>query len=321
LTSATGYEPDGVTLRANENFGYVFDAAGNLMMRTNNTLTQTFNTDGANELTSVTRNNDLLTVAGSMNGSNSFTMNGQAATIYHDQTFVVTNGLTINNGLNTFTAIATSNSVTMTNKLLQVLPNTVNVAYDANGNLVSDGLHGYDYDCANELTRITVTNTLKAEFTYDGFGRRRINKEFAWQTNAWVETNEVHYVYDGMNVIQERDGSNNPKVSYTRGLDLSGGVGGLLARTDTNGSAYYHCDGNGNITMMIDSTGTQKAKYLYDPFGNTLGAWGTLATANTYRFSSKEYEPISGLYYYCFRFYTPNQQRWLNRKRGRFLVL
>ncbi|MEI6074614.1 MAG: hypothetical protein WCS94_03515 [Verrucomicrobiota bacterium] len=48
-----------------------------------------------------------------------------------------------------------------------------------------------------------------------------------------------------MNVIQERDGSNNPKVTYTRGLDLSGtmqgagGIGGLLARTEAGVSAYY----------------------------------------------------------------------------------
>ena len=30
LTSAVGYEPDGVTQRANENLGYGYDAAGNL---------------------------------------------------------------------------------------------------------------------------------------------------------------------------------------------------------------------------------------------------------------------------------------------------
>jgi len=41
--------------------------------------------------------------------------------------------------------------------------------------------------------------------------------------------------------------------------------------------------------------------------------WGTLAVGNTCRFSSKEIEPKSGIYYYGYRYYEPNLQRWLNR--------
>jgi RHS repeat-associated protein len=40
--------------------------------------------------------------------------------------------------------------------------------------------------------------------------------------------------------------------------------------------------------------------------------WGTLAAGNTYRFSGKEYDLHSGLYYFGYRFYDPNLQRWLN---------
>jgi len=122
-----------------------------------------------------------------------------------------------------------------------------------------------------------------------------------------------------MAVEQERDGSNNPLVSYTRGVDLSGsmggagGIGGLLARTDTNGNSYYHADGNGNITAMVNSSGTVVAKYLYDSFGNLINKRGILADANTYRFSSKELDQRSGLYYYGYRYYEPNLQRWMNR--------
>ena len=103
-------------------------------------------------------------------------------------------------------------------------------------------------------------------------------------------------VYCGLEAIQERDGNNNPRVSYTLG-------GGLLARTDTNGSAYYHTDGNGNVTAMVDEQGRIKARYLYDPFGNLLAQYGDLADANTHRFSGKEFHARSGLYYYGFRWY------------------
>jgi RHS repeat-associated protein len=40
---------------------------------------------------------------------------------------------------------------------------------------------------------------------------------------------------------------------------------------------------------------------------------GTMATANVYRFSSKEIEPNTGYYDYGFRFYDPLAQRWVNR--------
>jgi RHS repeat-associated protein len=55
------------------------------------------------------------------------------------------------------------------------------------------------------------------------------------------------------------------------------------------------------------------AKYLYDPFGNTLSLSGSLASANIYRFSSKEWNDNAGLYYYLYRFYDPNLQKWPNR--------
>ncbi len=101
----------------------------------------------------------------------------------------------------------------------------------------------------------------------------------------------------------------------------AGGIGGLLARTDMGqwiagsafATAYYHSDGNGNVTCLMYPNGTLAAKYLYDPFGNMLSQYGSLASANRYRFSSKEWDPNSGLYYYLYRFYDPNLQRWPNR--------
>ena len=320
LVSAVGLEPDGVTLRANENFGYGYDAAGNLMQRTNNTLLQTFNSDNANELLNVSENNNLLTVVGNVtNTLSSLAVNGQPATTYNDQSFAVANWVAINNGLNVFTSVVTSGRLLLTNLMSQNLPASQNLSYDLNGNLISDGLHGYSYDCANELVQVTLTNQWQIQYVYDGLGRRRIRREYAWQGGQWLNANEVHYVYDGMQVMQERSLLNTPTVTYTRGLDMSGtlggagGIGGLLARTDNKGSSYYHTDGNGNVSMLVDSSGNVLARYLYDSFGNTLGMWGTLATANTYRFSSKESDPRTGQYYYGYRLYDPNLQRWPNR--------
>ncbi len=48
------------------------------------------------------------------------------------------------------------------------------------------------------------------------------------------------------------------------------------------------------------------------PFGNLVSMSGPLAAANHYRFSSKEVDPLTGDYYFGFRFYSPNLQRWRN---------
>jgi RHS repeat-associated protein len=142
---------------------------------------------------------------------------------------------------------------------------------------------------------------------------------FLYRFSPKCATRHKMVIYDGKVVVQERDRNDNPLVSYTRGVDLSGtmqgagGIGGLLARTDANGSTYYHADGNGNVTALVNGSGTLVASYLYDPYGNMLGMWGALAPVNTYRYSSKEIDWQSGLYYYGYRYYEPNLQRWINR--------
>jgi RHS repeat-associated protein len=145
--------------------------------------------------------------------------------------------------------------------------------------------------------------------------------------NPWVLSSETLYLYDGFRVIQERNSNNVPVVSYTRGNDLSqtlegaGGIGGLLARSDGYSNStgnwtdhnYYHADGNGNITYLVNSSQGLAAAYRYDPFGNLTYSSGSLAGSNVYRFSSKEQHLNSGLYYCLYRFYDPVVQRWLNR--------
>jgi RHS repeat-associated protein len=102
-------------------------------------------------------------------------------------------------------------------------------------------------------------------------------------------------------------------------LDLSGsiqgagGIGGLLARTDQNGSTFYHADRTGDITALMDGGENIAARYLYGPFGKTLGQWGSNAPANMMRFSSMPYYSNPGIYGYWGRFGDPNLQRWLNQ--------
>jgi RHS repeat-associated protein len=152
-----------------------------------------------------------------------------------------------------------------------------------------------------------------------------VRKEYTWTGSAWSLTNETRYVYDGLLVLQERDGNNIPVLTYTRGLDLSGslqgagGVSGLLALSDQRASAsnptnyYYHADGSGNVTALLNQQNEVVAGYLHHPFGNLLAKSGPMVDFNRVRFSSKEWHAQSGLLLYEFRPYAPNLQRWITQ--------
>ncbi len=322
LNTAVGKESGGTTNRLQEQFGYAYDAAGNLNYRTNNALLQTFSVNTLNELNTAIRSGTLTVAGTTTSPATNVTVNTSSAFLYADYSFASPNQSLVD-GLNSFMAVArNSQGRQVSNSLSVYLPATVSYQYDANGNMLGDGNRNFAYDDENQLISVWVTNAWRSDFVYDGKMRRRMRKEYSWQNSTWTQTNEVHYVYDGNLVIQERDTNNQPRVTYTRGNDLSGslqgagGIGSLLARTDsllTPLHAYYHADGNGNITALINTNQVLVAKYEYDPYGNILSQRGPLADVNLYRFSSKEIHPKSGLVYYLYRFYDPNTQRWLNR--------
>jgi len=325
LKTAKGTDTNS-TPRLQEQFGYAYDPAGNLNYRTNNALVQTFTVDNLNQITNVARSGTLTVSGNTTEPATDVNVNGALAFRYSDNTYARTNVPF----LSAYGASATNalgqNSIHV---VLVSTPSSSANYYDFNGNLIYDGVKSFEYDDENQLTRITRTNNWRSEFTYDGKMRRRVRKEFVWSagSSTWVLSNEVRYAYDGNLVIQERNSWNLPQVTYTRGKDLSGGlegaggIGGLLARTDHSilnsqpsaAHSYYFADGNGNVTMLINTQQIAVAKYQYDPFGNTLSLSGPLAEANLYRFSSKERHDNSGLSYYLYRYYAPELQRWLNR--------
>ena len=222
-----------------------------------------------------------------------------------------------------------TNNVTVSTYTPNVL-NQASGSYDNNGNRTS-GTETYTYDAENQLVSVEQASSWKLEYTYDGRQRLRIVKDYEYSGGSYTLRSETRYVYDGRLLIQERNNSGHPTVTYSRGRDLSGkfegagGIGGLLARTaHATGSpyqpsthAYYHADGNGNVTYLTRGDGSSVGGYKFDPFGRLVASTGTLASGNLMRFSSKLWVQSSsgstGLYYYGYRFYDPTSQRWLNR--------
>jgi RHS repeat-associated protein len=333
LTGATGKEGGGAN-RRHEQFAYDYDAAGNLIARTASWLEEGFSVNNLNQITARTRIGSNV-VAGVVEGSpTSVSVNSEAATIYADNTFswLGYDVLDDEDYVGSFTAQAQDAAGrTATHTISVNLPAYLSYQYDLNGNLLTDGRRHFTYDDENQLTQVVVTNLTKSEFVYDGKMRRRVRKESVW-SGQWQQVLEVHYLYDGNLVVQERhyDGAAPTAypqrlVTYTRGTDLSGGrqgaggIGGLLAWSEYTGqdarlsTAFYHNDMVGNVTLLAGTNQEVVARYLYEPFGRLIAMTGPLAEANTHRSSSKEAHEPSGLVYYLYRYYEPGLQRWANR--------
>ena len=214
---------------------------------------------------------------------------------------------------NIVTNLYTANNLNQYTSILRNSVSPCEPSYDADGNLLSDGVFTFTYDAANRLKTISSNGVLLVTNFYDAKSRR-VRKV----TPEAIAT----FFYDDWNLIEERVAYTNGTIStihYYWGKDLSGtlqgagGVGGLLYLT-VNDSVYIpFYDNNGNITRYLDSTGKTIATYTYDAFGNTITQSGHLSDIFRHRFSTKYYDAETGLYYYGYRFYHPILMRWLTR--------
>jgi len=189
-------------------------------------------------------------------------------------------------------------------------------AYDADGNLSTDGRWSYTWDAENRLTSmeaiaaVPVAAKLRLEFAYDYMGRRIQKKVYAWNvgTGTYQLQTTTKFVYDGWNVVAEIDGTNVLVRSYVRG-------GGPLLLINAGGNTYQvGYDGNQNVSVLVKaSDGSVSASYDYDPFGQTVKAVGQYASQNPFRFSGQYVDAETGLIYYGYRYYNPQTGRWINK--------
>ena len=199
-------------------------------------------------------------------------------------------------------------------------------SYDLDGNLQGDGSLGYTWDAAGRLASARDPNAWRGDpwwsFEYDHSGRRVMKRNWT-VLGSWSPPDGYSaFFYDGWNLVHEIRVSGSYQTShvdYFWGPDLSGtlqdagGVGGLVA-VSINGSFYFPgYDNNGNVVGYWDESGSLVAEYAYDAFGNTISSSGSMASVFPHRFSTKYYDPETDLYYYGYRYYSPNLGRWISR--------
>jgi RHS repeat-associated protein len=75
-------------------------------------------------------------------------------------------------------------------------------------------------------------------------------------------------------------------------------------------TTYYEQDGVGSVTSLTNSAGALAQTYTYDSFGNTTNSSGSLQ--NFFRYTGREFDPETSLYYYRARYYDPTTGRFLS---------
>ena len=222
--------------------------------------------------------------------------------------------------MNAMNSIESSNAV---NQLVSRTAPAQAFAYDADGNLTKGftaplpgGVGGgypftATYDAENRLSSLTYKDgkniTQTFQYTYSGDGLPAIVKRL----ENGVVKEETRFARDGGLIIQERNVNNAVTRQYAWGLNLGGGIGGLLDMIQTGNRYSYLYDASGNVEAVLNASQQVVAAYRYDPFGTLLAKTGTFD--QPFQFSTKRYDARIGMVQYEFRNYLPHLGRWATR--------
>jgi RHS repeat-associated protein len=193
---------------------------------------------------------------------------------------------------NTANNISRAYSVNRLNQYTAAGPATF--AYDANGNLMSDGSSTFVYDAENRM--VSASGAKSATLAYDPLGR-------LWQVSGPSGT--TRFLYDGDRLVMEYDGAGNPLRSYVHGpatdepFTWYEGSAGWARR-------HYHADHQGSIVSIADDNGNLVAINAYD-------TWGVPNAGNVGRFgyTGQAWLPEIGMWYYKARMYSPTLGRFM----------
>ncbi len=175
--------------------------------------------------------------------------------------------------------------------------------YDNNGNMLTktdaSGTRNYAWDFENRLTSVQQPGPTTVTFKYDSFGRR-------------IQKGSSIYLYEGTNLIEETDLGGNLVARYIFGA----GIDEPLAVSRGASTEFYQADGLGSITSLSTTAGVVSDSFVYDSFGNLTSSTGSFS--QPFRYTGREYDSETGLYFYRARYYDPAIGRFLGEDPVRF---
>jgi len=195
---------------------------------------------------------------------------------------------------------------------------TFNYTYDNEGNMLTKTeiatgkVTDYTWDHRNRLTNVKVKGSggsviQESNYTYDAFDKR-IGVSVDPDGDGPEAATERWTVYDGANPYADFDGSGSLTERYLYGpaVDM------IMARLDDAGDlAWYLTDHLGTVRDLADTTGTVIDHIQYDSFGNVLSETNPDA-GDRFKFTGREYDSETGLYYYRARYYESEAGRFIS---------
>ncbi len=186
-----------------------------------------------------------------------------------------------------------------------------NYAYDRQGNLVnkSDRTTGtvttYAYDHRQRLTSVVSRNTLGVVLSEVSYGYDALNRRISVDNGSGA----VYTSYLGETAWGDYDAQGNLLSQYLPGNRLDE----LLARNQPDqGPAWYLADRLGSTRALIDQNGVLLSRLQYDSFGNILSE-SNAAAGDRFKFTGREFDGDTGLYYYRARSYDPLTGEFVNQ--------
>jgi RHS repeat-associated protein len=304
---------------SNGNFGFGYDALSRRTSLTRpNSVNAAYSYDNLSRLLSVTHAKSGTTLDGASyavdNAGNRTSRtplpSGTASNFTYDSIYELTQ---VAQGLSTTESysfdpvgnrLSSLGVSSYTNNSSNELTSTSNATYtyDNNGNtltkVVGSNTTQYFWDYENRMSSVTLPGSGgTVSFKYDPFGRR-IYKSSSSGTSV--------YAYDGDNLVEETNSSGAAVARYSQGLNIDEPLAMLRSST----TSYYQADGLGSLTSLSNTSGALANTYTYDSFGNLTASTGS--PTNSFRYTGREFDAETGLYYYRARYYDTQTGRFLS---------
>ena len=134
-------------------------------------------------------------------------------------------------------------------------------------------------------------------------------------------TETYDYVYNGGRLSQVKKTTSTTTSSGTTNatdtLNFTYDANGTPMAVKYNNTNYYYVTNlQGDVTAILNTSGTAVASYTYDAWGNILTTTGsmasTLGTLTPLRYRGYIYDTETGFYYVSSRYYDPEISRFIN---------
>ncbi len=172
---------------------------------------------------------------------------------------------------------------------------TLNLQYDANGNLVTGDGKFRVYNSLDQLAEVrngsASDGVLLEDYVYHPMEERILYKR-VYEAAAVKDT--VYYIDE--NFVRVANSSGSYDFTYVKH------EGQLVAQLNPDGTKYFvHGDHLGSTSTVTNSTGSVIESTTYTPYGEILSG----GTVSRFDYTGKEYSSVVGDYDYNFRKYNP----------------